>query len=70
MSLTEIKPYLNQNVNVTIGTDQFKGFLSNYTCELDDNDDLVETVDLDPGDAEGYGFVFDLEQISKIELID
>ncbi|MGG4039904.1 hypothetical protein [Heyndrickxia ginsengihumi] len=72
MTLDEIKPFLDKNVLVILDTgQQYKGYLTNYVPELDDDENLIQSVDLIPSDGHelGYYYGFELEQIKKIELI-
>lgn len=67
----DIGPYLDKAVIVTLDSgEQFSGLLTNYIPEIDDDDNLIETVDLKPQDATGHRFEFNLKQITRIESID
>lgn len=71
MLIKDVDPFLDKIVTVTIDTgEQFQGLLTNYTPELNDDDELVETVDLKPSDAKGYRYEFNLKQITKVEIND
>lgn len=66
----EIDGYLDKNVILTdVDGNTFKGRLTNYVAELDDDDNLIESVDLMPEGASGYYYGFDLKQIKKLELL-
>jgi hypothetical protein len=70
MNREEIMPFLDKMVTLIDETgQQYNGFLTNYIVELDDEDNLIETVDLKPEDAIGYRFEFHLNQIKEIILI-
>ncbi|BBN97494.1 hypothetical protein [Sporolactobacillus terrae] len=70
MKSSELNSYLEKNVVLTSDQGKFSGFLTNYVAELDDHDNLIESVFLNTehGNENGYGFMFNIKKIKKIEL--
>ncbi|EST11264.1 hypothetical protein [Sporolactobacillus laevolacticus] len=72
MNLSEIKPYIDKRVRLTTTSGSvLVGDLVNYVPELDDDDNLIESINLIPDDSDklNYGYNFNLNEIKKLELI-